>query len=387
MLNQRRNSTTVILMLLVLFMCFTLFTACTDDDKGDGDTSGSAESDGIISEDETNDDTEDESLDITDDISPDESPDNDISPDESPDISIDNDVSELISFPMTFEKVSESLYRMECVAPDGNTLRLTFNKKSWGTYNIGTWTVIDKDGRSVNLAGGGTDWEYVYRAGSSAGNTPFTGGNHENERLIDIKFYDDITGDELVLKGREPVNVKNLKIVETTQILFHETETPYCDVVRTYHVVGSQIRLDVDYKYIKDCYHNLSYTCMFPIDKKYGLYCAFVGTDESGEDILIDTITTKKVRAADYSGPFLGKHPAYRCVIWGYEKPEYKFDVRVNTVTDSCDDFKNSDKTFYWDMNTTQNKLYFSKYGSPATLVKAGTTFKTGSMWTFYIDE
>jgi len=288
------------------------------------------------------------------------------------------------SFPMTFTKVSNILYKMECEAPDGNKLTLTFDKKDWGTWNIGTWNVIDKEGVSTYLAGGGTDWEYVYRAGKDSSGWVWSGGNHGNELLMDIKFYDGESGEELVLNTGEPVQINCLKIVENTKLHWGDANITYCDVTRSYTIVGSQIRLDVSYDYTQDCYLWLSYTCMFPVDKKYGLYCSFI----SPENKLIDTVETLKVGAADYSGPFLGKKAANRCIIWGYVKPEYKFEIKVGTVADSCDNFKNAHKTFYWDMNTTQNKLYFSKYNENSpTLVKSGTKFNTSSMWTFYVEN
>jgi hypothetical protein len=284
------------------------------------------------------------------------------------------------SFPMTFTKVSDRLYKMECVSPDGNTLNLTFDKKDWGTYNIGTWTVIDGEGNSVNLAGGGTDWEYVYRTSVDT----WSGGNHGNELLVDIKFLDGESNKELELKDGEPVNINSLRIVENTKLHWGDTNDTFCDITRSYTVVGSQIRLDVSYEYTKDCNHYLSYTCMFPVDKQYGLYCSFI----SPKNKLMNSIETLKVGAADYSGAFLGKKASNRCIIWGYVKPEYKFEIKVNTAADSCDNFKNSNKTFYWDMNTTHNKLYFSKYElSTPTLVKKGTKLNTSSMWTFYVDK
>lgn len=301
---------------------------------------------------------------------------------EDPDIIKSQGVIE--SFPMTFTKVSDRLYRMECAAPDGNVLNLTFDKKDWGTYNIGTWTVKYQDGTSVNLAGGGTDWEYVYRAGSDSSSWVWSGGNHGNELLLDIKFYDGKSGKELELKDGEPINLNSLKIIENTKLHWGDTNNTYCNVTRSYTVVGSQIRLEVSYDYTQDCYQWLSYTCMFPVDKQYGLYCSFI----SPKNKLIKTVETLKVGKADYSGDFLGKKAADRCIMWGYVKPEYKFEVKVNTVADSCDNFRNTNRTFYWDMNTTQNKLYFSKYEQDTpTLVKSGTKLNTSSMWTFYIDN
>ncbi|MFR5863915.1 MAG: hypothetical protein ACLUFV_01205 [Acutalibacteraceae bacterium] len=55
--------------------------------------------------------------------------------------------------------------------------------------------------------------------------------------------------------------------MEKTQLHLGDEDKTYCDVVRTYTVVGRQISLDVDYAFTEDTYFWLSYTCMFPINK------------------------------------------------------------------------------------------------------------------------
>ena len=76
-------------------------------------------------------------------------------------------------------------------------------------------------------------------------------------------------------------------------------------------------------------------------------------------------------------------------MIWGYGgREKYKFDVRVLTPATSCNNYDNNFKVSFWDMNTTSNKLYFSKCdGRAQDVVKAGATIHTECMWTFYIDE
>lgn len=279
-------------------------------------------------------------------------------------------------YDMTFTATSSVEYKMSCTY-EGKPLSLTFDKKTWGTWNIGTLTY-----NSVALAGGGTDWEYVHRTSATSSGLEFTGGNHGNERLIEIKFYDGSTDKELNLPVGQSATIKNLEIIEKTQILFAGTTTPFCDVIRTYHVVGNKITLDVDYSFIKDTYFGLSYTCMFPVAKTYGLNIQFNNLDGTKTNI-----ETLKVGASDYSGPQYSA-PATDCTMWGYLDDSYKFNVKVYTLKDSCDGLKNTNKTFYWDMNTTHNKLYFSKYDSNSpTLVKTGANMQTKSSWTFFIDK
>lgn len=281
---------------------------------------------------------------------------------------------------MKIKQNSASLFTMSCTAENGKALTLTFDKKEWGTWNIGTLTV-----GGVYLAGGGTDWEYVYRAGSKPGETVWSGGNHGNENLVELKFYDGLTGNELVFdKVGKEFSVKRLEIVEKTKLHWGDKTTTYCDVVRHYTIVGQKISLKVSYDFTKDCYYALSYTCMFPVAKTVGLYIDYL--NDTGT---VRTVETLKVGKSDYSGPMYKGNNAISCKIYGYQNTEYSFFVNVYTKNDSLDNFKNSDKTFYWDMNTSQNKLYFSKFSgdSTSTKVAAGTHWDTSCSWELVIDN
>ena len=105
-------------------------------------------------------------------------------------------------------------YTLSCTYA-GKPLTLTFDKKSWGTWNIGTWRY---DGEA--LAGGGTDWEYVNMVGDSDGGLDWSGGNHGRETLVDIRFYDGSTGEELVLANGQSAEIRNLTIVEHTGAVY-----------------------------------------------------------------------------------------------------------------------------------------------------------------------
>ena len=185
------------------------------------------------------------------------------------------------------------------------------------------------------------------------------------------------------------MQITNLKIVEETSLYWgdaangYSEDEHYADAVRTYTIVGPQISLAVDYKYVKDAYYyDASYTCMFPINKKYGLYCAFLDGEE-----LLHVAETFKVGDPSYNGKFHGNAASDRCIMWGYDGMEkYKFDVRVLTPETSTNNFNNTMKVAFWDMNAGSNKLYFSKYGSTREKVATGTEIHTECMWTFYID-
>ena len=119
---------------------------------------------------------------------------------------------------------------------------------------------------------------------------------------------------------------------------------------------------------------------MFPIDKKYGLYCDMI--DKNGNKI--KTIETLKVGKADYSGSMNSGNAATRARIYGYTDARYQFDVRVNTYADALENQKNSFKTAFWDMNTSSNKLYFSKFDqNTSSKIKAGTEYHTECVWQF----
>ena len=152
----------------------------------------------------------------------------------------------------------------------------------------------------------------------------------------------------------------------------------YAHMTRKYTFAGPQIKLNVDYKYVKDVKMHRSYTCMMPIDKKYGLWCEMY--NEKGD--MLKRIETLKVGAADYSGPTNGGNKACRALVYGYSDPRYQFDVRVTTVKDSLHNYVGDFNTAFWDMNTNTNKLYFTRFanGSPQS-IKAGDEHHTESIY------
>ncbi len=287
-----------------------------------------------------------------------------------PDVTVDG----YGSYVMSLTKNSDSMYTVACTADNGKKLTLTFDKKSWGTWNIGTLTC-----GGTMLAGGGTDWEYVFRAQGAANG--FSGGNHGNEKLVDITFYDGKTDKKLAPEnGKTIEGLTEIKIIENTLLHLGDDTKCYAAVTRTYTVYGQSISLECDFRFLTDMSFSLSYTCMFPVLKTVGLYCAF-RNDDGSENV----VTTLEVGLADYSGPMYKDNAASECVIWGKKNKDYAFVVRVLTPEDSCDNYSNFAKTFYWDMNTTTNKLYFSRFPDSAyEKVTAGTEWHTKSDWTLF---
>lgn len=281
-------------------------------------------------------------------------------------------------YEMEFKRSSDVQYTLSCTYA-GKPLTLTFDKKSWGTWNIGTWRY---DGEA--LAGGGTDWEYVNMVGDSDGGLDWSGGNHGRETLVDIRFYDGSTGEELVLANGQSAEIRNLTIVEHTELYTTDASKPYANVTRTYRVAGNTITFEADCEFIRDVYMGRSYTCMFPVSKQYGQFAEFYRLDGSVEKVE----TTLEGVKPDYSGSFLGQTDAMRVVLYGPKNPDYKFDVQVYSLEDASDFFSNGDKTFIWDMNSSHNKVYFSKFDTGApTLMEAGRRTSNKSTWTFTVGE
>ena len=287
-------------------------------------------------------------------------------------------VTDYTKHSLTLTKTNDGTYTLSTTASNGKALTQTFYKTNWGTWNIGALNV-----GGVHLAGGSTDWEYVFRAkGAKDG---FSGGNHANEILVELKIYDGVTGKEIKLSnGQKAQNLEKIKIVEKTKLHLGDSTKCYAAVTRNYTFYGETITLDCDYEFLTDMEFSLSYTCMFPVNKSVGLYCLFRNID--GTENYVETMEVGK---ADYSGPMYKNNAAAECVIWGKKNTDYAFVVKVDTVKDSLDNFRNGSKTFYWDMNTSSNKLYFSRFpDSTYEKVEKGTQWHTSCSWTvFCLDE
>lgn len=292
---------------------------------------------------------------------------------------------------MKFQKTSAVEYKLSFTYA-GKPASLTFDNKKWGTWNIGTFTY---DGKMI--AGGGTDWEYVYRANKTgSGGSAFSGGNHGNEALVSFEIFDSESGKKLDLATGQSVDTKGIKIVEKTKLLClpnptsvredisgYKEDDIYCNVTRTYYLIGNKISLDVDYNYVRNIYFQKSYTCMFPVLKAYGRNFTFHlndGTTFSGK-------TTDGTVYPEYSNHYIKGYEAQKISFHGDSQPSWIFDVEFSTPLDSTDNFSNDDKVFIWDMNRGGDKLYVSKYDDiEYTLVEAGTNFGTSSSWTFHVD-
>lgn len=310
---------------------------------------------------------------------------------------------EITSYATKVTKVSDTKYSFECDT-DAGVMTVTLERRPWGMFNLWAWKLVDNNKKTHTFLVGATDLEYVFRTVTPEGKTIFNGGNHGDEAFISMDMYNAVTGEKVELANGESVTVDSLHVIEKSKLLWipdyngdsiadydgvnikeYTDDDVFAEVTRKYTFTGPQVKLNTDFTYVKDANHSYSYHTMFPISKKYGLWCDMIDRDGN----LIKTIETLKVGKGDYSGPQYSGNAATRVVLYGYENPAYQFDVRINTPTDSLGNSKNEFKTSIWDMNTTDNKVYFSKYPMNGTeTVVAGTEVHTETIWLFkYVED
>ncbi len=419
----------VLLILLAAVMCFSAFAACSDETQSnEGQTESKVQNestDQSNAESSVNDEaSKEESVDevskddegsTPNESTPDESAPDESAPDESKPDDGDTEVNlgdywgfndyntvnivgapdEITSCPTTVKKVSNSKYSMTSET-DFGTVTITLEERPWGCFNLWAWNLKDKNGKTHTFAPGGTDFEYVHIPITPKGTNVWSGGNHGNEAFISLDLYNAETGEKLDLAVGQSATVNSLHVIEKTKLMWFPDDNGdsigdynnksmsytdadvYAEMTRKYTFTGPQIKLNVDYKFVKDVKMHRSYTCMMPIDKKYGLWCEMY--NEKGE--MLKRIETLKVGAADYSGPSNSGNKACRALVYGYIDARYQIDVRVNTIEDSVDNYNGDYKTAFWDMNTNQNKLYFTRFSnSTIRNIKAGDEHHTEAVW------
>ena len=313
-----------------------------------------------------------------------------------------NAPAEITSYPTTVKKVSNSVYTMSCDMAGIGTLSISLIEESWGTFNLGNWILVDKNNTSHKFVDDSTDTEYVHRYYHSNGKTVPAGGNHGGEALEEIKLYDGESGEEILLAVGQSTTVNVLHVIQKTCLIAfpdangdsindynnknidYEESDVFARLTRKYTFTGPQIKLNVDYLYTRDVYHGRNMACMFPVNKKYSDYCDMI--DKNGN--VIKTIESRPygdTSIADYAGPENSGYEAVRVVVYSKDYPNYQFDIRVNTVKDSLNNFENgSYKTAYWDMNRYANKVYFSRYDhSKSVLHEKNTQLHTEAVWMF----
>ena len=290
---------------------------------------------------------------------------------------------------MTVKKTSGAVfYTAADSQEEGHKIEISMVKTSWGTWNLGYFKATDTAAKkTVTMNPGGTDWEYVYRVGETPGNITFCGGNHNNEKLIDITFYDAKSGEELQLQDYAETSANGVKIVEHTQIYFaNQPDKPFVNVTRNYLINGVDVWLECDYDFIHDAYFNLSYTGMFCIPKINGNHIIYNNIDGTTRTFVTATKGTKS--GTNYGGDFDNGNPAASVEMYGDNNPDFRIHAEIYDVEVMADNFASKEKTFFWDMNTDQNKLYFSKFdNTKAHHVENGTHWDTLIRWSFYREK
>ncbi len=262
---------------------------------------------------------------------------------------------------------------------------LEMKKKTWGTWCLGKYSVF-KGGVEHVLNNGSTDWEYVM-----TDTTSFVGGNHGDESLLSIEFYDATSG-EFLGNGDSIIAetvCDGIKIVEKT-LVHHQVGsddnyswthlpdgTPFLAVVRTYYINGSDIWLECSFDFLKDTSLGIFYSAMYCFGKDYGTDITFTMQDGSTLDhVLVNGSTANSTNCE-----------AIKADIYNSDYPEYHVEVAIHNPDDMVD-FTNDTKTKLWDMSEGYAKLYFSKSNvSKYTLYKKGTHWQTLASWKFFVPQ
>jgi len=288
--------------------------------------------------------------------------------------------------PMTVKKTAGNVFFTAADSQEkGHKIEISMVNTAWGTWNLGYFKATDiAKKQTVTLNPGGTDWEYVYRVGETPGNITFCGGNHNNEKLIDITFYDAKSGEELQLQDYAETSANGVKIVEHTQIYFaNQPDKPFVNVTRNYLINGVDVWLECDYDFIHDAYFNLSYTGMFCIPKINGNHIIYNNIDGTTRTFITALQGTKS--GSSFGGDFDYGNPAASVEMYGDSNPDFRVHAEIYDVEVMADNFASKEKTFFWDMSDTQNKLYFSKFDSTKPhKVEKSTHWDTLIRWSFY---
>jgi len=269
---------------------------------------------------------------------------------------------------------------------DGRLLLTKLTEKPWGMYNLASQYLcldgkIPSENRDV-LISGATDWEYVLAAGETKAILNFSGGNHGNEKMLQIEFFDDM-GNNIELEENQFIKLNSLTVKEYTELyLNNEKENTFCNVVRNYFFEPSKITFTSDFSFTKDVYLGNTYVCMFPVSKKYGNHILF---KEPNKEYVTpsygETLTTKV-----YSN-YYGLLPTLSAEIWGDTAEDIHFIISIKDL-EMVDYFNNDLKVFYWDINKYENKLYFSKYDTKSpTLITVGTEWNNEAVWQLIVNN
>jgi hypothetical protein len=258
----------------------------------------------------------------------------------------------------------------------------SFSLKDWGTWNIYWLALSDNPEQGPTtamnnrrqIAGGGTDWEYVYRGGPvKSGAMEWMGGNHGNEDLISLTLIGD--GEKIDLKrwpgGRERT-FSQVQIREETRLINSNMDGEVAAIVRLYEVVPNGLRLTTTTEWLQDTWLDIGYAAMYPISKTYGRYWQFAGYD--------------KVYSVPGPGQttnrFYGFVDTTETVFWGDDDPKIRTRSWIADRAAVLDWKYTADKTRVWDIGASQVKLYYAVFSNKgAVLMPRGTRWEVLRGW------
>lgn len=294
-------------------------------------------------------------------------------------------------------KSSANTYTITYYYPEGGQYRTHLVKKRWGVWMLGAMEHVDKAGKTVQMSGSSTDYEWVSSCGKTESSITFRGGNHgdyatsdwnaedsskSNDRLLDMTFYDAKTGEKVEIEEGATVKVNGLRVVIHTNIYdgeYTEENVLIC-TEKLYLFNGEDVFVQSDLFLAQDTFFKITYSCMFPVSKNYGNYILFHNDD--GTTKLVKTPLTGK---SNYGNNFSNYNKACKVTLFGEKAPGHRMTVQIYNPEDMM---LNSDRyAMLWDMNPTSNKLYFSSFtNSKSTKMPKGTEWTYCSSWSFSYD-
>lgn len=258
----------------------------------------------------------------------------------------------------------------------------SFSLKDWGTWNIFWLALADNSEKEptttmINrrqIAGGGTDWEYVYHGGPvKSGAMEWMGGNHGNEDLVALTLIGD--GERIDLKklpvGRERT-FRRVQIQEDTHLVNSNMDGDVAAITRLYEVVPNGLQLTTTTEWLQDLWLDIGYPAMYPISKTYGRYWRFAGYPK----------TYSVPGPGQTTNQFYGFVDTTETTFWGDEDPSVRTRAWIEDRAAVLDWKYTADRTRVWDIGASQVKLYYASFSNkgPAPVAK-GTKWVVTRGW------
>ena len=301
---------------------------------------------------------------------------------------------------------TRSAYEISYKDEHGGTFIATFVERAWGVWAMGAMTYIEKDGTRYNMVPDNTDSEFVLRIGAK---TPVTlrSGNHGNypgdtswqpynkdetsqynDKMLDMTFYDAKSGKEIILpKAGTSATVNGLRIVMHHNIyeISYKQNNILANVERSYLYNGYDIMCDSKLYMTQDVKLENSFSCMLPVDKKYGNCAMFYEKD--GNTVFMHTPNEPNVSLPEIA---MGADADY-IDVWGESNTALHLKIRLyNTEDQFRNSVENSEDKGYAGlrnmpangMGGPTNKIYCSCFSAGGEM-EHGESLNFRSGWSF----